>query len=139
MAILADYLVIAGPIFRMKINGTTPAERPEVTFNFVLPNGVLLNRGAPLLHYRVQSIETPGAGNQMGIAIDLNGTQIDSTFFIDTSRHLLVELILNAPPFNLTGQNTMRFRPVSPTNDTQNTISFSSVVLWMQRDSAAQG
>ena len=46
---------------------------------------------------------------------------------------------LNAPPFNLTGQNTLRFRPVSPINDTQNTISFSSVVLWMQRDSAAQG
>ena len=138
MAILADYLVIAKPVFRLRIGGSAPTERPEVTFNFTLPTGVLLNRGEPLLHYRVEAITTPGAGNQMGIAIDLNGTQVDSTFFVDTTRHLLVELILNAPSFNLTGQNTLRFRPVSPTNDTQNTIAFSSVVVWLQRDSASQ-
>ena len=138
MAVLADYLVIAKPTFGLKIGGNTPTERREVTFNFVLPSGVLLDRGDPLLHYRVELIATPGFGNQMGIAIDLNGTQIDSSLFIDTSRHLLVELILNAPPFNLTGQNTLRFRPVSPTNDTQNSILFSSVVLWFQRDSASQ-
>jgi hypothetical protein len=133
MAVLADYLVISKQTYGLKLVGN-----PEVILSFVLPSGVLLNRGDPLLHYNVVSIATPGFGNQMGITVDLNGTQIDRRFFIDTSQHLFVELILNDPPFNLTGQNTLRFRAASPTNDTQNSISFSSVVLWFQRDSASQ-
>jgi hypothetical protein len=139
MAIVADYLVITKARFTLKPGGTTATERSEVSFPVVLPTGTSMSRGEPILEYTMDLLDTPGVGNQMGLAVDVNGTEVHSKLFLEGTRDAFAQAVFSGVAFDLAGPNTVRFRPVSPTNSLAHTITFSGVVLWFQRDSAAAG
>lgn len=142
MAIVADYLVIARAGFALQIGASGPTPRAEMSFNFSFPAGVVFNKSNPLIQYQMQFISPP-RGNQMGLAIQINGIEVQHKLFLASERSVFVQAIagddVTGAPFNATGVNTMRFLPMSPTNDTTSKIYFGGVVLWFQRDSTNQG
>jgi len=53
--------------------------------------GVILDRSEPLLHYKIVGLQTPSDGNQMGIAVEINGAEVHRELFLEGSRDMFVE------------------------------------------------
>ena len=134
MAIVADYLVVARAVFSLKLGTVSLPDRNDMSFTVTFPAGTALDRGEPILHYVADVGLTAG---QIGIAVDVNGAEVHRRTFLG-QRDVFCQAIVSGSAFHA-GNNTLRFRPVVPNNNTTQSIMFSSVVLWFQRDTAAAG
>ena len=139
MAIIADYRVISAANFRLH-GSPGPGERSEVSFSVMLPAGVALTEGNELLlQYQMLTALVPGPGNQIGIAVDINGSEVGRDMFIEHSRMLFIQHIIPTQKVSASSANTIRLRALTPISGPGHNITFGRLVLWFQRDANAPG